>query len=105
MVEQAGEGGRVNLRQLAKGQHCMIRVPGICNGDPSTTVLCHLKRGWCGTLKPPDICAVFGCFDCHNEIDGRTHASGLSRTELDAILLRALCEQLRWYLDRGIIKC
>ena len=30
----------MNLRKLAQGQQCMIRLFG-CNGDPATTVLAH----------------------------------------------------------------
>ena len=26
-------------RREAKGQPCMVRIPGVCNGDPETTVL------------------------------------------------------------------
>ncbi len=33
----------VNLRKLAAGQPCMIRVPGVCSGDTAETVLCHVR--------------------------------------------------------------
>ncbi len=91
-----------DLRQLARDQHCRLRIPGICNGDTSTTVLCHIKERWCGSTKPPDVCGVHGCSSCHDEFDGRTHKSGLSRAELDQIALGALCEQLVWYLAQGV---
>ena len=29
----------VNLRALARGRECQVRIPGICNRDPATTVL------------------------------------------------------------------
>jgi hypothetical protein len=93
----------MNLRDMARDQQCKIRIPGFCSGRTDTTVLCHIKRGWCGTLKPPDLCGVHGCFECHAVYDGRQE-SEYSRTELDAMMLRALCEQLRWYLDRGIVQ-
>lgn len=28
-----------DLRKAAKGKPCTIRVPGVCNFDPATTVL------------------------------------------------------------------
>ena len=31
----------MNLRKLAKGRDCQVRLPGICNGNPETVVLAH----------------------------------------------------------------
>lgn len=69
----------MNLRKYARGKPCMIRQPGICNGDPATTVLCHLRMsGISGMgLKANDLLASWGCSSCHrwadtNGIDGRT---------------------------------
>ncbi len=95
----------MNLRQNARGRECVVRLVGICNGNSETTVLAHLKRGgWCGTVKPPDICAVWACSDCHSEIDGRTHRSGLTREQIDAHLLGALCRQLVIYARNGTVR-
>ena len=82
-------------RKSAKGQPCMIRLPGICNGDPETTVLAHYRlAGYCGTgLKPPDELGAYACSACHDEADRRTrimdteyvrlcHAEGVMRTQL-----------------------
>jgi hypothetical protein len=91
-----------NLRQLARGQSCMVRLPGICNHNPETTVLAHLRAGFFGMgIKPPDLCGVWACFNCHNEIDRRTHL--MDATEVKAECLRALCQQLAWYVDNGIV--
>ncbi|MGE4799277.1 nuclease domain-containing protein [Yersinia hibernica] len=30
------------LRDSARGQCCTLQIPSICNGNPETTVLCHL---------------------------------------------------------------
>ena len=61
------------LTESARGQECHVRIPGVCNGNPETTVLAHLKPTGHGTMggKPPDICGVFACSDCHDVIDGR----------------------------------
>lgn len=62
-------------RKSAKGQPCMVRLPGVCNGDPETTVLAHYRlSGYCGTgLKPPDEMGAWACSACHDECDRRTH--------------------------------
>ena len=60
-----------SLRKSARGRECQIRIPGICNGNPETTVLCHLNGGGMA-LKQPDIFGAFGCSSCHDEVDRRT---------------------------------
>lgn len=92
----------MNLRDLARDQPCRVRLPLICNGRTDTTVLAHIKNGWCGSIKPPDIVGVFACFDCHNEIDRRTRR--MSQEEVDLALFRALCEQLAYYAKQRIVK-
>ena len=59
-----------SLRQTANNQQCFIRIPGVCNWDRSTTVLCHFNGG--GTaLKKDDTEAAFGCSNCHSAVDGK----------------------------------
>ena len=73
----------MNLRKLAKGQPCMIRVPGVCNRNPETTVLAHYRlAGTCGTgIKPPDHLGAWACSACHDAVDGRVRSTW-SRCEL-----------------------
>lgn len=92
-----------NLRKLAEAKDCKIRLPEICNRDSTTVVLCHIKRGWCGSIKPPDVVAVWGCSACHDVIDRRA-ANPWTEEELDSMILRALCEQLAYYAKEEILK-
>ena len=91
----------MNLRKLARGQECFLRLPGICNHNPETTVLAHIRNQWFGGgSKPPDICGIFACSSCHDEIDGRTRSGkDWSLFKLDAVM-----RQLHWYDKEGIIK-
>lgn len=62
------------IRKAARGQDCTLRIPGVCNFDPDTTVLCHsnnLADGKGMGLKAPDTEACFGCSACHDVMDGR----------------------------------
>lgn len=79
----------MNLRKLAKGQACMIRLPGVCNGNQETTVLCHYRLiGVSGLgMKSPDILAAWGCSACHAHVDTHhdaetrlAHCEGVFRT-------------------------
>lgn len=61
----------MNLRDEAQGRTCQIRLPEICNHDPTTTVLCHLRLiGVSGTgLKAADLLGAWGCSACHSAVD------------------------------------
>ncbi len=81
------------LTKLARGRDCQVRLPGICNFNPETTVAAHYRlAGTCGVgMKPPDLLAAWACSACHDHIDARTrsgqrvdtrlsHAEGVLRT-------------------------
>ena len=71
------------LRDLARGQECQVRIPGICNFNPETTVLAHFRlAGICGMgIKPFDLIGAWACSDCHFALDDGK--SGYSREALD----------------------
>ena len=62
------------LRELARGQPCMVRIPGVCSHNPETVVLAHLNLiGISGRgLKAPDQLGAWCCSSCHDEVDRRT---------------------------------
>lgn len=84
----------MNLRKLAQGKPCLVRLPDHCNHNPETTVLAHYRlAGLCGLgTKPDDMIAAWCCSDCHDVVDGRVptkhdravvrlaHAEGIMRT-------------------------
>jgi hypothetical protein len=92
----------VNLRKLAKGQPCQIRLP-CCNHNPETTVLAHYSlAGISGAgIKSPDWIASWSCSDCHDAVDGRVslkghdqkiirlaHAEGVFRTQYEVLKIK-----------------
>ncbi|MCQ9124340.1 DUF1364 domain-containing protein [Rodentibacter caecimuris] len=88
---------KIDYRKEAKGRECQVRLPGICNFNPETTVLAHYRLHSGVALKPDDIQGAWACSDCHDECDRRTrkmdteyvrlaHAEGVFRTQ--AILRR-----------------
>ena len=88
-----------DLRKLAKGRECQIRIPGVCNFNSETTVLAHFRLiGVSGLgLKPPDLLGAWSCSDCHDAVDRRrfkelefdfvrlAHAEGVLRTQAKLI--------------------
>lgn len=67
----------MNLRKLARGKECTIRLPGICNGNAETTVLAHFRlTGISGIgMKSPDLIGAWACSDCHRYVDTHKEAA------------------------------
>jgi hypothetical protein len=61
----------MNLRKLAAGQVCQVRLPNICNHNPSTVVLAHFRlSGISGMgVKSPDLIGAWCCSTCHAHVD------------------------------------
>lgn len=85
------------LLDLAQGMPCLLRVPGVCNRDPATTVACHSNwrehGGKGGARKADDHYSVFGCAACHHWLDVLTTATkaikqmAFMRAHADQVLL------------------
>lgn len=56
------------ITKSARGQDCQIRLEGICNGNPETTVFAHLNGAGMGT-KHIDIFGAYACSACHAVVD------------------------------------
>ena len=92
----------MNLRQLARGKPCQVRLFG-CDGGGETTVLAHYRlSGYSGMgLKSPDIMGAWCCFSCHQIVDGQkkydgermavrlAHAEGCLKTIVELQKLKA----------------
>lgn len=61
-----------DIRLSARGQECQVRIPGVCNSNPETTVLAHVRQNTGMGLKGSDFIAAFCCSSCHDEVDRRT---------------------------------
>lgn len=70
------------LRKSAKGRECQIRIPGVCNHNNETVVLCHLGGAGMGT-KNDDMFGAFGCSACHDVVDGRMVSAYYSKYLID----------------------
>jgi hypothetical protein len=95
------------IRRSAKDEDCTILIPGICNGDTSTTVLCHsnlLADGKGMGLKAPDTEACYGCSACHDVLDGRRPLpSWLTRAQLEQAFNRARSTTQKKLKEKGLM--
>ena len=61
-----------HLLAMAKGKPCLLRVPGVCNNNPETTVAAHSnchEHGKAHTRKADDFYSVWACYACHTWLD------------------------------------
>ena len=85
----------IDLRKFARGQTCTVRAPGICNYDPTTTVLAHIRRRCVGIgAKLSDLVGAHCCSACHDLIDGRTRHPDYPLERIDTLIVCAMCETL-----------
>ena len=93
----------MNLRKFAQGKPCQIRVPGHCNFNPETSVLCHYRMaGITGVgMKAPDCCGAIGCSSCHDVVDGRV-STDLTADERKLLHLEGVIRtQVLWGRENG----
>ena len=94
------------LRNAARGQDCLVRLPGVCNHNPETVVLAHLRMGGVsGTgQKPPDLVGCWACSACHDVIDQRVPADPGLKPALHRYILEGLCRTLAAVTRLGLVK-
>ena len=91
----------------ARGQECQIRIPGVCNYNPETTVLAHLNGAGIG-MKHPDIFGSYACSDCHDVVDARkvifTDKTELTHDDIKLMHLEGVIRTQRIMIDSGVLK-
>ena len=95
----------MNLRKAAQGRDCQMRIPGVCNFNAETTILAHVRRGNSGGMgqKPPDVCGVLACSDCHDLIDHRNNMGAYTPAEIDTMILDGLCRTLTLWTKEELL--
>jgi hypothetical protein len=96
------------LRKAARGRDCQVRIPGVCNHNPETTVLAHLSGAGMGR-KANDLHGAWACSDCHDVIDGRRSASSaygepVTAEEILIAHLEGVIRTQEQLIDEGLIK-
>jgi hypothetical protein len=85
----------------ARGQMCQVRIPGVCNRNPETTVLAHLNGGGMGT-KHFDIHGAYACSDCHAWLDGG-YAKNSGRAVRDLAHLMGMQKTQAIMIEQGTL--
>lgn len=79
----------------------MVRLPGICSGDPEETVLAHVRlAGISGAgLKSSDVLGAWACSRCH-EVTERCKADDAIQRAFYEGVIRTQNELIKY----GVIK-
>lgn len=93
-----------DLRKLAKGRECQVRLDGICNHNPETTVLAHYRMaGTCGTgIKPNDLQGAWACSSCHAAEHGAI--KDLERYFIRLAFMEGVLRTQNILIKEGVIK-
>lgn len=94
--------GKVDLRKIARGRDCMVRIPDVCNFNPETTVLAHLGGGGMG-MKSHDLHGAWACSGCHDVIDGRVRLRQFSADEIRLMHLEGVIRTQGELIKEGIL--
>jgi Protein of unknown function (DUF1364) len=94
------------ITKAARGRECMVRIDGVCNGNPETVVLAHYRMaGTCGMgIKPNDLQGAWACSACHDLIDGRARHPGYTRDEIEFMHMEGCFRTLDILIREGLIK-
>ena len=96
------------IRRSAKGMDCMIRIPYVCNHDSATVVWCHANGTAAGKgigQKSNDALGAYGCFACHNLVDGRTPLpKGYSREDIDLMFHEGHQRSLQILIAKNLVR-
>lgn len=88
------------LRNSAKGQPCSFQIPGVCNHNAETTVLCHAPSEVKGMgNKAHDFHAAFGCSACHETLDQHR----LEKWEEYFFWLRGIQRTQAYWQSKGLL--
>lgn len=100
------------LRQSAgdPDARCFLNIAGVCqDGAEAKTrgcVLCHVRIPGVagGAQKPDDICATFGCTDCHAAFDSNG-VKGLVKCSTDwwFYAARGMVRTQSWWVEHGYL--
>jgi len=94
------------ITDSARGQDCQLRLPGVCNGNPETTVWAHsnsAEHGKGGALKAFDQNGCYACYACHMVYDRQyPRPAGLSLLDVLHLFLHAMQRSQKILVRRGL---
>lgn len=93
-----------DLRKLARGRDCQVRLPG-CTNDTETTVLAHVRIAGISGMshKAPDLLGAYCCYRCHLIVDRQTNTD-FDPEFLRLALLEGMARTQTILIREGVVK-
>lgn len=96
----------MNIRESARGELCLMRLPGVCTFGPDTVIWSHCRFGAGGkgkSLKAVDLAGAYTCTACDAVYDGQLQRpAGMTRAEVDEAWAHAHYRSLVRLIERGL---
>lgn len=92
------------LRQSARGQECLVRIPLHCNSNPETVILAHVGSNSGMGMKSSDLEAAYCCSSCHDIIDFRGNTHNFTRLEIKLMAKEGAERTRKMWVDNGWLK-
>ncbi|ABO60580.1 DUF1364 domain-containing protein (plasmid) [Burkholderia vietnamiensis] len=96
------------ITDSARGETCALRLPGVCNRDPETTVWAHGNDVEGGKAKGKkllryDHIGCYACYSCHMVLDGQAkRPAHLALEQVREAELLARAESAQKLKDKGL---
>jgi len=90
------------IRKSARGEDCQVRIPGVCNFNPETTIFAH-KGGAGMGLKSNDIHGAYCCSDCHDAVDGRGKMDWKQKERIENSFYEGIFRTQLILIEKGLI--
>lgn len=95
------------IRQAARGQDCLVRIPGVCRFDPEYTIWSHyrgLAGGKGAGIKSLDVAGALCCVWCDAVYDGQApRPPGMSKADVDLAWLQGHIRSLVFLHKKGLL--
>ena len=112
MPTQPGRGkpqGKVRqaIRDSARGEPCLVRLPGVCPGDAEMTIWSHAPWGDAGKgrgVKAVDVAGAYCCTACDAVIDRqRPLPPGMTREQVELAWCMGHFRSLVRLAEKGLL--
>jgi hypothetical protein len=76
---------RQDIRDSARGEECLVRIPGVCRGGTEHTIWSHAPLGAAGKgrgIKSIDVAGAYCCTACDAALDQAQRPAGMTRDQV-----------------------
>lgn len=95
------------IRDSARDEDCLVRIPGVCTFDPAKTIWSHarwLSAGKGRSLKAIDLAGAYCCTACDAAFDGQMRLpEGMTRDQVDMDWMHGHLRSLVRLRDKGLL--